>query len=86
MWPELLKTLLTPPRYAGIQDSGRTCFCGAGYGRYGLGVCHSPCGDDSEEICGGALTNSVYQTNVNGEAKSYPYQFVKVGLKSESPE
>ena len=59
-----------PFRYAGIQDSGKACFCGAGYGRYGLGVCRSPCGDDSEEVCGGNLTSSVYQTNVNGETIS----------------
>jgi hypothetical protein len=39
------------------------CFCGNSYGSHGLDTnCNIPCSGNSIQICGGANSNSIYQT------------------------
>jgi hypothetical protein len=58
--------------YAGVQDGGKSCFCGSGFGRHGPGVCRAPCSneEEEEEICGGTLANSIYETDIKGKARA----------------
>ena len=50
-------------RYAGLQN-GTKCFCGNSYGRYGPDKCNVRCPNDFQDVCGGELKNSVYETGV----------------------
>merc|ERR1712131_287970 len=50
--------------YAAVQDGGQ-CFCGDSYGKYGKipeTNCMQPCKTDNSVTCGGAWSNSVYET------------------------
>jgi endothelial-specific receptor tyrosine kinase len=49
--------------FAGLQN-GNECFCGSKYGYYGPSLCKSRCTQNSDEVCGGSLSNSVYFTGV----------------------
>ena len=47
-------------KYFGLQYDGE-CYCGDSYGRYGEGSCTTYCSADMKYICGGTLSNSVFQ-------------------------
>ena len=48
-------------KYAGLQN-GSWCFCGNKYGRYGGGAsCTTKCSGNTEQLCGGEWSNSVWQ-------------------------
>ena len=43
---------------------GRHCSCGSEYGRYGAGNCDVRCEADTNLVCGGRDSNSVYKTGI----------------------
>ncbi len=50
-------------RYFGLQY-GMECWCGNSYGKHGEqedSKCTKPCTGDTQQMCGGELTNSVYE-------------------------
>ncbi|CAM9844163.1 unnamed protein product [Ectocarpus fasciculatus] len=63
MTAEVCALLCTGSAYYGTQYS-QECWCGdnADYAANGFGVCDMPCTGNSDEMCGGPYTMSVYQT------------------------
>ena len=44
-------------------NKSNLCLCGNSYGKYGESdECNSPCSGNINEICGGLLSNSVYDS------------------------
>ncbi|CAN0533611.1 unnamed protein product, partial [Ectocarpus sp. 12 AP-2014] len=54
--------------YIGVQ-SGRKCFCGDSFGKYGPStLCSEPCYGDEDQVCGAQNVNSVYALLPEDEA------------------
>ena len=47
-------------KYFGLQFGGE-CYCGSSYGRHGNGSCATYCKTDVRLMCGGTLSNSIFQ-------------------------
>ena len=50
-------------KFAGLQNA-KSCFCGNSHGRYGPDKCRKRCTNNDQEVCGDALANNIYQTDV----------------------
>ena len=53
------------------SQNGRYCYCGNEYGKYGEGVCYARCVGDTSTICGGADSNTIYKTGLDGNLYLY---------------
>ena len=63
------------------SQNGRYCYCGNEYGKYGEGVCYARCVGDTSTICGGADSNTIYKTGLDGNLYLYlEYTIYKTGL------